>query len=142
MLTSGEKIMAAIVAGLLLETVTFVGPLSSTAETSATSFSGQAVVMQITALGHAATLVDTGPLESSGGAEAASLLEGSAPGILTAEVLDASTVGLDQRADSAASLANLNLTVGGNTITAGFLMAQAAAECQSGVPATNGTSEI
>lgn len=39
-------------------------------------------------------------------------------------------------------MANLNLTVGGNTITADFLMARAAAMCSQGRASVSGSSEI
>jgi hypothetical protein len=65
----------------------------------ATSFSGRATVLQATVLGFSpVVLADAGPLPPSGGAEEASLLNASVPGLLTAEVLHASTVGQATRA--------------------------------------------
>jgi len=106
------------------------------------TFSGQATVVKATVLGVGAVLADTGPLPSSGGAQEASLLEANVPGLLTAQVLHASTIGQGDRSRSEASVANVVLTVGGNTISADFLQARATAVCQPGGAAASGSSEI
>src|SRR5437016_9664510 len=102
---------------------------AASAEPAHTTFSGRATVVQATVLGNTVTLADTGPLPASGGAQQASLLDAQVPGLLTAEVLHASTVGQGNTSRSEASVANLSLTVGGHTVTAGFLMARATATC-------------
>ena len=108
-----------------------------------TTFSGEATVVQATVLGlPPIVLSDTGALDSTGGAREASLLDASVPGLLTAEVLHASTVGQGQRSSSEASVANVTLTVGGNTISAGLLRARATAECHNGTASVSGSSEI
>jgi hypothetical protein len=100
-------------------------------------------VVNATVLGMTPVLLsDTGPLPSSGGAQDASLLKVDMPGLLAAEVLDASTVGQGHQSRAEASVANLNLTVGGNTIGADFLMARATAACEPGGPTVSGSSEI
>jgi len=108
-----------------------------------TTFSGEATVVQATVLGlQPIVLSDTGALDSTGGAKEASFLNASVPGLLTAEVLHASTVGQGQRSSSEASVANVALTVGGNTITAEFLAARATAECHNGTASVSGSSDI
>ena len=108
-----------------------------------TTFSGEATVVQATVLGlPPVVLSDTGALDSTGGAREASLLDANVPGLLTAEVLHASTVGQGQRSSSEASVANVTLTVGGNTISAGLLRARATAECHNGTASVSGSSEI
>src|SRR5437870_4445471 len=108
-----------------------------------TTFSGEATVVQATVLGlPPIVLSDTGALDSTGGAREASLLTANVPGLLTAEVLHASTVGQGQHSRSEASVANVTLTVGGNTITAGLLRASATAECHNGTASVSGSSEI
>jgi len=68
--------------------------MTGSSATSATSYSGRATVVQATLLTLApVTLVDAGPLPPQGGAEQASLLNASVPGLLTAEALHASTIG-------------------------------------------------
>jgi len=104
-------------------------------------FSGQAYVVKATVpdLGINTVISDTGSLPGSGGALEASLLDVSLPGLLTAEVAHASTVGQGDRSRSEASVANLNLSVGGNSIAADFLMSRAMAVCGA---APTGSSEI
>jgi hypothetical protein len=111
-----------------------------------TSYSGRATVVQATVLGGALiapiTLVDAGPLTSSGGADEKSLLEANVPGVLTAEVLHAATSGQGSRSSSEASVAELSVTAGGNSVSAGFLMSKAEAKCTDGTASASGSSEI
>jgi len=107
-----------------------------------TTFSGQATVVRATVLGTTTVLSDTGPLPESRGALEESLLEAEVPGLLTAEVLHASTIGQGNESNSEASVANVGLTVGGNTIAADFLAARASAVCGPSGPTTSGSSEI
>src|SRR2546425_1228443 len=110
--------------------------------TQATSYSGRATVVQAPGLGASATLVDAGQLPSSGGAREASVLDASVPGLLTAEVLHATTVGQGNASRSEASVAELALTVGGNNISAGFLEARATAKCTDAGATASGSSDI
>src|SRR5437667_11047655 len=121
---------------------------AQSASANDTAFSGQATVVRATvaappALGpQTIILSDTGALDSTGGAKEASLLEASVPDLLTVEVLHASTVGQGQRSSSEASVLDVTLTVGGNTISAGLLRARATAECHNGTASVSGSSEI
>ena len=111
--------------------------------TQATSYSGRATVVQAALLGLApVTLVDAGPLPPSGGAEEASLLNASVPGLLSAEVLHATTTGQGNVSQSEASVAEFALTIGGNTISAGFLETRATAMCTDAGATATGSSEI
>src|SRR5213593_669251 len=67
--------------------------LTASSGTQAAAFSGSATVVRATVLGITATLGDAGSLPPSGGAQEASLLDASVPGVLSAEVVHASTVG-------------------------------------------------
>jgi hypothetical protein len=132
-----------VVVGFLLLLAGFsFGPAALRADSSAV-FSGQATVVRVT-LPLAGTIVvsDTGTLPQSGGAQEASLLDVGVPNVLTAKVAHASTVGQGDRSRSEASVADLALTVGGNTIGAGFLMARATAVCGPGGPSASGNSEL
>ena len=111
------------------------------AQAQKTTFSGRATAVKAVVAGQPITLSDTGALDSTGGEKEASLLEAAVPGLLTAEVLHASTVGNGNNSRSEASVANLALTVGGNAIAADFLMARAQAACADGASAGGG-SEI
>jgi len=107
------------------------------------AFSGRATVVSATLpLLGTVVLSDTGTLPQSGGAQEASLLELSSPGLLSAEVGHASTIGQGDRSRSEASVANVAITAGGYTITAGFLMARAMATCGPGGASASGSSEI
>ncbi len=116
-------------------------PVLAAQAPSSVIFSGQAFAVKASAtdLGINTVISDTGGLPGSGGALQASLLDVSVPGLLTAEVAHASTVGQGDRSRCEASVANLNLVVGTNSITADFLMARAMAVCGA---APTGSSEI
>src|SRR2546427_522825 len=67
--------------------------LDQTPSAAATTFSGGATVVQATLpLVGRVVLVDAGPLPPSGGEDEKSLLDGEVPGLLTVQVLHASTV--------------------------------------------------
>jgi len=117
--------------------------VSASSASQATSYSGRATVLRATVLGlQPVVLADAGPLPPEGGAREASLLNASVPGLLTAEVLHASTVGQGNASRSEASVAELSLTVAGNTISAGLLQARARAVCSDGGATASGSSDI
>ena len=132
-----------IIVGSLLLLAGFSFGVAALRADSSAIFSGQATVVRATVpLAGTIVLSDTGPLPQSGGALDASLLNVSVPNLLTAEVAHASTVGQGDRSRSEASVANLTLTVSGNTIGAAFLSSNAMAVCGAGDPSTSGSSEI
>lgn len=110
--------------------------------TQATAFSGSATVVRATVLGVTTTLGDAGSLPSSGGAQEASLLSANIPGLLSAEVVHASTVAGGNASRSEASVANVSLAVAGNSITADLLQARAMAMCTGSGTTASGSSEI
>jgi hypothetical protein len=113
--------------------------------TQATSYSGRATVVQATLLtpvSTSVTLVDAGPLPESGGAMEASLLTANVPGLVTANVLHATTVGQGNASRSEASVADVALSVAGNSIAANFLQARATAVCTDAGGAATGSSDI
>src|SRR5438093_9690187 len=107
----------------------------------ANSFSGQATVVQATVLGQTVTLADTGKLPPEGGSQDATLVDADV-GFLSAQALHAATVAMGDASRSEASVANINLTVAGHTISANFLMARAAAFCDQGKASASGSSEL
>src|SRR3989454_87003 len=109
---------------------------------SATTYSGRATVVQAGGLGQQINLGGTGPLPPEGGAQEKSLLDATVPELLSVEILHASTVGEGNHSRSEASVAQLSVAAGGNTISAGFLMARAEARCTDGGATTSGSSEI
>lgn len=89
--------------------------------------SGQAAAVRSTVLGQTTSLADTGTLGGADDARNASQLSGDVPGLLAAEVLQATTIGWSDQVASDASLANLGMTVAGIGISADFVMASATA---------------
>lgn len=118
----------------------FLALPSVAASGRSTTFSGQATVVKATVLGTTTVLSDTGPLPPSGGALETSLLSAAIPGVLAADVLHATAVGQGDDSRAEASVADVLLTVGGNTITASLLMARANASCPG--PTIGGRSHI
>lgn len=143
-----RTILLALATGLLVSCERPLAPagperLDQVPSAAATTYSGRATVVQATLpVVGSVVLVDAGPLPPSGGEEEKSLIDGEVPGLLTLQVLHASTVGRGNHSRSEASVANLSLTAGGNTVSAGFLMASAEARCTNGVPSASGSSEI
>lgn len=120
-----------------------------------TAFSGEASVIQIQVplLGVDETIVQAGPLPAEGGAEHEDLLTLTYPiaGLpdptggrvsLNAEVLHAATVAQGKSSRAEASVANVDLTIAGHTVSADFLMASATAECKAGTASISGDSQV
>jgi len=136
-------VCAVFAAGPLLAPGPILAAPGKNASTSGTTYSGQATVVRADAQGLSeVVLSDTGPLPSSGGAREAKLLSAEVNGLLTADVLHATTVGQNGRSDAEASVAGLQMTVSGNAIAADFLMARAVAVCSGGTCSASGDSEI
>src|SRR5712664_3929460 len=113
------RLMAAIVA--------LAGWVGWATAGDAQTVTGQARAVQATVLGSQTVLSDTGALTGSDDARQASEVTGDVPSVLTAEALHAITIGWPDQAAAEASLAALGVTVAGNGISAGFVMARAAA---------------
>ncbi len=130
---------------LAISCLSLLIPVTSIADTTP-SFSGQATAVRATVLGINTVISDTGPLPSSGGAQQASLLSASVPGLLTADVLHATAIAQASASNSHASVADLNLTVGSISVSASVLMAKALARCvvvtPVDPPAVAGSSQI
>src|SRR5260370_13898633 len=133
---SALGLMALLMAGLLAwpsiglaQLGGLLPPIGSS--TTTTGVTGDATAVRATlfgALGLLTTttsLSDTGTLAGTDVAREASQVTGSIPSLLGAEVLSASTIAWPNEVDSAASLANLNLSVAGIGITADSVVAQA-----------------
>jgi len=106
----------------------------------ATTFSGRATSVNATLAGINATLNDTGSLPAAGGFITRSLASGNVlGGALTTGILDAITQGAGDQSRSQAIVANLNLNVGGNTITSDLVPASSQCTCTtSGPPECDG----
>jgi len=96
------------------------------AAAAAQTVTGQARAVQANAL-VTTVLADTGTLDGTSDARDATLDVGIVPAVLSGEVLRAVTIGWPDHVVSEASLANLNMSVGGIAISADFVMAKASA---------------
>ena len=100
--------------------------LTSTTPTVVGDASGvQATVLGFLGTATTTVLADTGNLAGTTDARDASQLTASVPALLGGEALSATTIGYANEVDSAASLAGLNLNVGGVGVSADFVMAEA-----------------
>ncbi len=132
-----------ITARVLTVALLFWPVLPAVGQSDPTSFSGEATVLRATILGNTVPPVsDTGPLPSSGGNLQTSLLNVNVPGLASAAVAHATTIGQGNNSSSEASVATLLLTVAGNTVGADLLMANAEAKCSNGAPSVTGSADI
>src|SRR5256712_9391105 len=117
---------------LLLLAGALVGLMAWPTPSEAQTVTGQAKAAQATVVGilggtTTTTLSDPGTLSGTDDARDATQITVSVQSLLTGEVLHAITIGYPDEVDSEASLGNLALTVGGNGISADFVMARAQA---------------
>jgi hypothetical protein len=91
------------------------------------STTGQASASTAVVMGVVTSLVDTGTLTGPSEPRGSGLPTGSIPGVLTAESLQATTMGWTDQVASAASLSNLAMTVAGTGISAEFIQSRALA---------------
>lgn len=123
-------------------------------QTTPTAFSGQATAVTGTVLGQRVTVADTGSVSPDGGTLETHLLcypagancTVSVPdltnGALGVDVLNATVVAQGNKSAARASVADLTLNAAGQTISASFLQAQAAAQCNNGQASVRANSEI
>lgn len=107
------------------------------------TFSGEATAFRANVVGVTTVFSQAGPIPSSGGAAEASLIQTSVPGLVSAEVLHASTIGQGDRSRSEASLGTLVVSYAvSQTITASFVSARSEAVCTDFGVQLTGSSEI
>src|SRR6266566_4706203 len=107
-----------------------------TTTSAATSFRGGATGCSGLALGNVLSIVNSGTLSVSGGAQEAVSLAESVAGVFSAETLHATAIGQGNVAASESSAANISVATGGiliaaGSITADFAMSNATATCSS-----------
>jgi hypothetical protein len=112
----------------------------------AQTVTGQAAAVQATVFsllgGTTLALANTGALGGPTDALQASQLTGNLLGALAAEVPSATTIGYPDQVDSAASLANLALSIAGSTIGADVLTSQASAILNGGAAGSSSVSNL
>jgi hypothetical protein len=119
--------VAGALAGLMAWPGTGQAQLENTISTSSNTLTGQASASTAVVMGIVTGLVDTGMLTSPSDPLGTGLPSGSIPGLLTAEALQATTIGWTDQVASEASLSNLALTVAGTGISAEFIQSKALA---------------
>ena len=148
----------AVLGGVVVLAIVAQRPASIEAQapfqTSPTLFSGQATVVNGKVLGIPITLVDTGTVAPDGGTLEAHLLcypagsnctvalPDSTNGALAVSVLNATVVAQGHNSRAQASVADLMLAVAGQTLSATFVQARAAAACANGRASVDADSEI
>jgi len=115
--------------------------------TTAAGFQGQAAAVSGIAAGSSVAVADTGALASSGGALEVAALETSIAGGVSAGISHAAVIAAGSAASSEAAVANVSLTASGflsgaTTITADFVMSQAAVACATFGATVSGHSEV
>src|SRR5262249_19792612 len=114
---------------------------------STTTYRGEAKVVAGAVVGVGVSVSDTGPLDANGGVRETSLLSADYNMMVVAEAAHALTFGANNVAYSEAAVANVGVNtcttvlIGGNIITADFVMARATASCCN-TPTASGSSEI
>ena len=111
-------------------------------EVAATQHSGQATGASVEVGALALVISETGPLPAEGGALEASLLDPNVPGVLSAAIVRAATVGGGGDVGSEASTSDLTLTVGGHIITSGTLYSLAQTSCGTTIPSASASSIV
>jgi hypothetical protein len=112
----------------------------ATNASAATSYSGQARPLSVSALGASIGVGDTGPLPSSGGSQSASLTNLNVLGLATVGLLQGTTSGSGDQSASSASLASVAVpTVG---LTADLVKSQTTATCNGTTPSLSGSSQL
>lgn len=119
------------------------GAASARAGGTAEAYSGRAYVLSVnTPLLPPVTVSDTGPLPESGGALEKSLLQYSAPGLVSTEVCHAVVVGEGDASHAAAAAGRTSLTAGANVIAFDAVWSWAHASCCSDGASVSGMSGL
>jgi hypothetical protein len=107
---------------------------------AATSYSGQARPLSVSAFGAGVNIGDTGALPSTGGSQSASLLNLNVLGLATVGLLQGSTSGSGDQSTSSASLVSVSVPIIG--LTADVVKSTSTAQCSGTTPSVSGSSEL
>lgn len=136
------RVLRVLVVCLVVSGCRLEGPTLPAPDDTPTTYSGRATVVKATVNGQTSTLIEAGPLPSEGGTSEASLLTVNLADLLAAEIAHAATIAGNDTVHSEASLADIQLDVGGHQISADFLIARAFAQCEQGAPAVRGDFDV
>lgn len=107
---------------------------------AATSYSGQAKPLSVTAFGAGVDIGDTGALPSTGGSQTASLTNLNVLGLVTVGLLQGSTSGSGDQSTSAASLVSVSVPIIG--LSADVVKSTSTAQCNGTTPTVTGSSQL
>jgi hypothetical protein len=107
---------------------------------AATSYSGQARPLSVSAFGAGINIGNTGALPSSGGSLSAGLVNLNLLGFASIGVLTGSTSGSGDDATSSASLASVSVSLIG--LTADVIKSTSDASCSGTTPSVSGSSDL
>jgi hypothetical protein len=126
---------------ILVLTVVVVAAIAGAANASAaTSYSGQARPLSVSAFGAGVSIGDTGALPSAGGSLSASLLDLNVLGFVRVGLLQGTTNGSGDQSASQASLVSVSVPIVG--LTADVVKSQTTATCSGTTPSVSGSSEL
>ena len=107
---------------------------------AATSYSGHARPLSVSAFGASVSIGDTGQLPKGGGSQSAGLLNLNLLGFATVGVLQGTTSGSGDTSTSTASLASVSVPIVG--LSADLVKSQSTAQCNGTTPSVSGSSEL
>jgi len=125
----------------VLAAVVFAAATVSVANASAaTSYSGQARPLSVTAFGASVSIGDTGALPMTGGSQSAALLNLNLLGFATVGLLQGTTSGSGDQSTSQASLVSVSVPIVG--LSADVVKSQSTAQCSGTTPSVSGSSDL
>ena len=133
-----NKRKTSMIAAICLTGVLVFGPAVSVAQ--ATTFSGEAVALKVSAVGVSLAAADTGPLPSSGGNLSNSLASVNVAGIASANTLASSTSGSGTSSQSQSTLLDVNLLNG--LVEATVVKSNSSATCSGSSASVSGNAEL
>jgi hypothetical protein len=107
---------------------------------AATSYSGRARPLSISAFGAGVSIGDTGALPSSGGSQSASLANLNLLGLARIGLLQGTTSGSGSQSTSEASLTSVSAAIVG--VSADVIKSQSTAQCNGTTPSVSGSSQL
>jgi hypothetical protein len=125
---------------LLLAVLVAAVTAGATNASAATSYSGHARPLSVSAFGAGISVGDTGALPSSGGSQSASLTNLSVLGLATVGLLQGTTSGSGDQSASSASLVSVSVPIIG--LTADVVKSQTSATCSGTTPSVSGSSQL
>jgi hypothetical protein len=107
---------------------------------AATTYSGHARPLSVSAFGASVSIGDTGALPSSGGSQSASLTNLNVLGFVTVGLLQGTTSGSGNQSNSQASLLSLSVPIVG--LSADVVKSSSTAQCSGTTPSVSGSSQL